>query len=166
MIFRPCASSIEENEKIWQSSEFYTAANFQTEYRKHIIAMQHVAECAKIFILKNWEAVKDWSKLNIVITDNSGSPTEYYNHVPRERVKRKRNEKMTGIDKLFARMDRDDAKKHNPITEITKVFLDPSDGDFSLTINGKDHLWINNESIILIANYIEEQLKSVENGKA
>ena len=40
------------------------------------------------------------------------------------------------------------------------MVLDPSDGDFSLTINGKEHWWIQDEAVIIIANYIENQLKS------
>jgi hypothetical protein len=58
--------------------------------------------------------------------------------------------------KAIERMERKDKAKHNPIITLTDVVLDTIDGDFSLTINGKDHLWIDNDSIIDIANYIEK----------
>jgi hypothetical protein len=44
------------------------------------------------------------------------------------------------------------------------VILDPTDGDFSVTINGdKNHWWIHDEEVIVIANYIEETIKNEEN---
>ena len=57
-------------------------------------------------------------------------------------------------------MERERKEKHNPVKSIDRVVLDPSDGDFSLTINGKEHWWIQDEAVIIIADYIENQLKS------
>jgi hypothetical protein len=45
---------------------------------------------------------------------------------------------------------------HNPIVELNDVVLDPTDGDFSVTINGKEHWWIEDSAIIKIADYIEK----------
>jgi hypothetical protein len=50
------------------------------------------------------------------------------------------------------------------IVSLTGVVLDPTDGDFSLTVNGKNHLWIDDESVIVIADYIEKSLKEDEQG--
>ena len=47
---------------------------------------------------------------------------------------------------------------HNPIIEVSDVVLDPTDGDFSITINGAEYWWIDQESIIIIASYIEKQI--------
>ena len=151
MLMRPCSAIEAENETIWKSSEFYTEANFYSEYSKHIIAMQHIAECAKIYITKKWAEVSDWKYLNVVIQDNSGTKTEYFNYIPR-------NKHTTTKSSVRERMEADRAKRHNPISTITDVVLDPTDGDFSLTINGKCHLWIDNESVIIIAAYIEKTL--------
>jgi hypothetical protein len=41
----------------------------------------------------------------------------------------------------------------------------PTDGDFSVTINGNEHWWIQDEAVIIIADYIEKQLKTQENEK-
>jgi hypothetical protein len=146
------------------------------EYRKHMAGMSHVAECAKIYIYKNWEKVQDWSALEVIVIHGpSGEATEYYNHEHylslQEDRKKKREEraKKRGLDKvsknsiisdIFEEMERERKEKHNPVKSIDRVVLDPSDGDFSLTINEKEHWWIQDEAVIIIADYIENQLKS------
>ena len=177
-MFRRCFMSEEEFEEGYKSSHFWTDKNFLDEYRKHMVAMSHVAECAKIYILKNWKRVKDWSSLEVRITHGpTGEVTEYYNHdlVVKEREERKkkagekaksegREIKRTFFDDFFERHEEEDKAKHNPIIEFTEVILDPTDGDFSVTINGdKQHWWIHDEEIIVIANYIEETIKNEEN---
>lgn len=67
------------------------------------------------------------------------------------------------LDNVFSSLDESNKQKHNPIEVVSQVVLDPSDGDFSITINGRDHLWIDDEAVIIIADYIEKKLK--ENGK-
>jgi hypothetical protein len=58
-------------------------------------------------------------------------------------------------------MDQREKEKHNPILEFNEVVLDPTDGDFSITVNGDQaHWWIQDEAVILIADYIEKQLNS------
>lgn len=158
----PCFMTEEEYENGYRKSMFWTESNFYSEYRKHIVAMEHVSNCAKIFILKNYEQVKDWSKLNvIVIHGQTGKPTEYYNYVPDNGFAKCSESKR--VQKYKIEQNERNKKKHNPITSITDVVLDPTDGDFSLTINGKEHWWIQNEAIIIIANYIENQIKSLKN---
>ena len=55
-----------------------------------------------------------------------------------------------------------DKEKHNPIQVINEFVLDPTDGDFSVTINDQELWMINEEAIIEIANWIEEQLNQQE----
>jgi len=177
MLMRPSAETKEEYEKIWRTSEFWTDKNFHAQYNKWITASQHVIECAKIYCIKNWEKITDWTNLDVVIHDNTGTSTEYYNYIPNPRldlkpspnrsgtdaergIKRPRPVRSDVMDKMLRESDARDKAKHNPIISITRVVLDPTDGDFSLTINGKDHLWINGEAIIVIADYIENKLKS------
>jgi hypothetical protein len=45
---------------------------------------------------------------------------------------------------------------------INEFVLDPTDGDFSVTINDQELWMINEEAIIEIANWIEEQLNQQE----
>lgn len=64
------------------------------------------------------------------------------------------------MDDFLARMEEKDHEKHNPIVSVNEVVLDPTDGDFSITINGtNEHWWIGDEEVIIIADYIEQQLK-------
>ena len=155
VVFRPSQTTDEGNDEVMHSSDYSVSENFMSEYNNHIAAMQIVAECAKVYILKNWEKVKDWSNLNVVIQDNSGKPTDYYNY-KKEEFKKENPAQEKFLEEIFEDMELRDAKRHNSIKSVENVVLDTSDGDFSITINGKKHLWISDDSIIVIANYIEE----------
>lgn len=162
LMLRPSSSTDEENDETWHSSVYSTRTDFLKEYQNHMAAMEIVAGCAKIYITKNWEKITDWSELDVVIEDNTKESTDYYHYVKSTRRTPKTKDgthTSSVLDNLFSRIDEDNKKRHNPIKTITDVILDISDGDFSLTINGKSHLWISDESVIIIADYIEEKLK-------
>ena len=154
IIMRPCAMTEEEYDKIYQTTEFYTQNGFLAQYQKHLAALDITAECAKIYLVKNWEQVNDWSGLEVNITDNTNKTTEYCIYKP----SRGWNTKLEAIQRMVEDMDKRNKEKHNPIETVTGVVLDPSDGDFSLTINGRDHLWIDDESVVIIAEYVENKL--------
>jgi phosphopantothenoylcysteine synthetase/decarboxylase len=157
IIFHPCFTSEEAFEEGMKTTEFWTESEFMSIYRKHLAALDIVASCAKVYILKNWEKVTDWTGLDVTITHGpSGEKTEYYNYIENRYTKRGKS----SLDKIWKEIEEEARKKHNPIQRIENVVLDPTDGDFSLTVNEKEHWWIGNEEIIIIANYIEEKLKS------
>lgn len=158
-IFSPCFLTEEEFEAGYQSSQFWTDKDFYNEYRKHMVAMSHVASCAKIYVLNNYKKVTDWSGLEVTIIHGpSGKETTYYTYCPRKKLEKARTSKTW--DKMLERLDKADQERHNPLLEFTEVVLDPTDGDFSVTLNGdQEHWWIQDEAIIIIANYIEDQLK-------
>jgi hypothetical protein len=179
--FSPCFLTEEEFENAYKNSVFYVEGDYATEYRKHLAALDHIANLAKVYILKNWKSVTDWSDLDIEITHvPTGKVTEYYNHdralqriEERKAEAAKRREARiaegkktprevgTSIDDFFLKYEEENRARHNPILEFTDVVLDPSDGDFSVTINGnEEHWWINNEEVIAIAEYIETKLKN------
>lgn len=160
-VFSPCFMTEEEFEKGYQQSIFYVEKDYMQEYRKHIAAMDHIANIAKVYILKNWKKVTNWLDLEVTITHGpTGKSTTYYNYVPSERKKKGSSETW---DSILKSIDRRNKRRHNPILEVTEVVLDPTDGDFSITINGdKEHWWIGNEEVIIIADYIEQQLKLKE----
>ncbi len=159
IIFHPCFMSEEDFENGMKSTDYYTSENFLQVYRNHIAANEIVASCAKIYILKNYEKIESWKGLDVKILDNSGKITEYYNYD--ETPRRPAGKRSDTIDGILKRIDKDNKAKHNPINTLTDVVLDTTDTDFSLKINGKDHLWIDDESCILIANFIENKI----NGK-
>jgi len=173
-LFSPCFMTADEYEEGYKRSEFYVESGYMDAYRKHMVAMSHVAEIAKVYILKNWQGVTDWGDLEVKITHGpTGEVTHYYNHerVMQRRVERyeqsKSYAKERGIkqshvaEKLFDRMVERKKSLHNPIVTVDKVVLDPTDGDLSITVNGgKEHWWIGDEEVIIIADYIEEKIKS------
>lgn len=158
-IFTPCFMSEEEYKEGYRNSAFWVEGDYLDEYRSHIIAMSHIASMAKIFILENWKKITDWSGLHVKITHGpTGEVTEYYNYVPHISGQEGSTKSW---DRILEEMNKDNEKKHNPITEVNSIVLDPTDGDFSITVNGgKEHWWINDEEIIIIADYIEHKIKS------
>lgn len=165
--FRKCFTSL-KNFKIYYFGipNVSTKSNFRDEYAKHLEELDIVASCAKIYILSNYKKVKDWSKLDLTIKSGTNQKTAtgetfFYNHTPYQPVQKGKT-RSSVIDDMWIEHDKVMQKKHNPIESVTKVILDYTDGDFSLTINGLEFWWIYNDAIIVIANYIEEQLNKKE----
>lgn len=161
MIFRPCSSNEEENKAVWAGDPNFVSSGFMKAHNDHMSKAVVVVECAKIYILENYEKVTDWSDLDTDITDSTGKSTRYYyNYKEREIASDKKRKRPDIIDEITKGW-------HNPVSTLTDVVLDPTDGDFSLTINGKDHMWICASSILDIANYIEDKLaEKSENEKS
>lgn len=158
-LFRSCFPTTEEFENSYKSSMFYVDKNYLQEYRKHMVAMDHIANMAKSYILNNWQKVEDWSDLDVKIhAGNTGKVTHYYKYVD----KGKWNIRNAEIAEMFEEMEKEEEANQNPIRVFNEVVLDPTDGDFSLTINDTEHWWINDDAIITIADYIELQLNSKE----
>jgi hypothetical protein len=125
-----------------------------------------------MYILENYEKVKDWSELDIKLNHGlNGTQVEFYNHYKKPIPPKEPTEKMKNFMKLVSKEKTKSSEiwdkwkeemkaKHNPIVSFDKAVLDTSDGDFSVVINGQDFYWIGDWSIIQIADYIEEQLKT------
>ena len=153
IIMRPCSMTLKDNEKVMRNDNYFTPSKFRQKYIDTIAAGQIVAESAKIYIQKNWKKVKDWKDLEVIISDKDGKITEYYNF--------QESKGWVGDfgKKIMKSLDDKNKKRHNPATEVSDVVLDPTDGDFSITINKKEYWWIDDESVIMIADYIEKKLK-------
>jgi hypothetical protein len=154
-IFNPCFESEEEFANGYRNSEFYIDKNFLEEYRKHMIAMDHIANIAKSYIFNNWKRVEDWTDLDVIIrAGNTGKQTHYYKYVESGDS----NTRSVKVAEMFEEMREEQKKNQNPIRVFNEVILDPTDGDFSVTINENEHWWINEDAIITIADYIEQKL--------
>lgn len=156
MILRPAPTTLEDYERVWKSSEFWAEKNFKDEYQRHLIAMEHIAECAKLYVFNNWKRVESWKNLELEVdywdnVDKQRKVVKFFNWVP---SKRKRNDKFAH---LFDRSD-----QHNPIESFADVVLDTTDGDFSVTINEKQYWWISDDTVIKIADYIEKCINEQE----
>lgn len=118
--------------------------------------MQIIAESAKIFVINNYKKIKDWSGLEISIVDSSKKETFYYNH---RKIKPSLENIQSDaysrrVEKFLNRM----AKWHNPVKSVSDAVLDISDGDFSIKINGRWHNSIDKESVVVLADYIENKI--------
>jgi hypothetical protein len=158
-LFTHCFMTAEDFENGYKNSMFYVDKNFLEEYRKHMVAMDHVANFAKSYILNNWQKIEDWSDLDVKIrAGNTGKETHYYKYVERGSF----NTRSEKVSKMFEEMRKEEEANQNPIRVFNEVVLDPMDGDFSVTINDTGHWWIDDDAIITIADYIEKQLTGKE----
>ncbi len=161
-VLRISSATVEDFTARLQGTKGFIEKDFYEEYQFHIIMKQRIARAAKVFLIHNWEKVNDWTKMDVVIRDNSKTKTKYYNHVPqviKEDINEGHRTKTEDtFDRIMAEHDEWMAKKHNPVVSLTEMVLDPTDEDFSVTINGKNHNWIDNDSVIIIADYVEKQL--------
>lgn len=178
LLMYPCSVTQEDHEKTIFSAKESVRKDFKKTYEHLIASKQIVAESAKIYILNNWKKVKKsrWKYLNISVVDNTGKETYYYNFKEEKRVrdiKKKEREKKAKLESknnpnykpaksrdFFRDLWKRREKLHNPIASIKGVVLDTTDGDFSFTINGKDHLWVDQETVIVMADFIENELKN------
>jgi hypothetical protein len=158
LTLRPCLTTNEDNERVMMSSDHSVREKFLDAYQDHLAGMQIVAECAKIYVLNNYQKIDDWRGLDVVIEDNSEMPTDYFNFVENDRGLKFVDSDV--FDKIVEELHEQDRIRHNPIVTLTDVVLDTSDGDFSLTINGKKHMWICDDAVIIIANFIETKLNA------
>lgn len=110
---------------------------FELEQKQHFIT-----EKAKIFIIENYEKVKDWSNLEINLTCNHKGHSE--NYLPTNKAQIKLGRFV--VNRIA-----------NPIETVSFV-LDYTDGDLSVTVNGREFWWIEADTVIVICNYIEKQL--------
>lgn len=166
-LFRISSATVEGFTERLQGTEGFIENDFLDAYRLHIVMKQRIARAAKVFLINNWTKVGDWTMLEIVIRDNSKKKTHYYNHVPKAKKERSTpkkqgttNEEWSITDKLLSKVDADRAKKHNPVLSLSEMVLDPTDEDFSITINGVDHNCIDDDSVIILADYAENWLKA------
>jgi hypothetical protein len=152
----PVTSIKAHNERMKAMFEKYeTESNYAEKYMELQYGMTIVAQCAKKFVLENYMKVDDWSDINLTVLDNSGEKTKYYKY--KEMAKQPR---PSVINKLIDEINEKKKAGHNPVNTITEVVLDEFDGDFSIKVNGRDHFWIDDQTIIQLADYIENKLKN------
>lgn len=156
-LMTPCFTTEADFEAGYKESPFYVEGDYLAEYRKHMIAMSHIANVAKSYILNNWQRITDWSNLEVTLRHGlTGDTATYYLYRPLSDIVSS-NE---NIKSLFEEVDAENKKRHNPISTVSDVVLDPTDGDFSITVNDTPYWWLEDQSVIIIADYIEKQLTS------
>lgn len=159
-----------------RESEFYKG-NFGKEYYQRYSEMNKVVEAAKMYIIDNYQKISDWTELHFKLcgygedrgTVRFGMKDEErkrrYPPKPRSESKsrlRRLAEEHTSphIEEMLKRIDDEKIQ-----VESFEAVYDWTDGDFSVTVNGKLYMWIdhhNPDAVIEIAHFIEKQLNNGE----
>ena len=126
------SKKFEDHKKRSESSQFFVKSNFLEIYESAVSTISSVVNAAKIYIIENHHLITNWSGLLISI--------RY----------------MDPVERAYTVKYYDAT---NLIETLDDIVLDTIDGDFSIRVNGLDLLWINNESVVEIAHYIEQQLR-------
>lgn len=161
MSMRPVSLTEEDNKKKVMGSTSAKTKDFLDEYNNRIAEMQIISECAKIFIMDNWKVIDDWSDIDIVIRHTIGKErktSSYYKY--QEDTCWSDNNSAQSIKKIF---DNHNKERHNPMPQVKECVLDSTDGDFSVNlVDGTELWWIDDEAVIIIADYIESKIKTIK----
>ena len=146
-----------------RSGKKYKEGNFETRYIEFSMEIRSIVEAAKIYILDNYEKVKDYKDLHLMLRCVNHEGTQYFGK--RSKPKKEGAKGSGRLRKVIAELD----KQTIEIKKFDKAVYDWTDGDFSVTFNGVDYNWIDSSSIIDIASHIERKLdndnKVLQKGK-
>lgn len=135
-----------------RSGKKYKEGNFETRYVELSVEIRSIVEAAKIYILDNYEKVKDYEDLHLMLRCANHEGTQYFG---KRSKPKKEGKKGSGIlSKAIAELD----KQTIEIKKFEKAVYDWTDGDFSVVFNGVSYNWIDAGSIIDIASHIERKL--------
>jgi hypothetical protein len=135
--------------------EYKLEHDFQNNYYEVLYNASKIASNAKKYIMNNYKSITDWSELSVTVIDGrDGNTVEFYNFDTCSAAGG-----FIGYEPLKNTLNKWRKEKHNPIVSLTDCCLDKFDDDFSLTINGIEFYWIDDEAVIEIANYIERHIK-------
>jgi hypothetical protein len=137
-----------------RNSEQYSNKDFSGNYFRLSGELGMVVGAAKIYILDNYEKVKDYSDLSLILRCANHEGTKYFG-----KKMERRSKKEGSSSRVISEMMRELDKERIEIKEFDKAVYDWSDGDFSVVFNGVSYNWIDSMSIIELASYIEERIK-------
>ena len=139
----------EEVLSLIRGGQKYKERDFETRYVEFSTEVRSVIEAAKIYILDNYEKVKNYKTLHLMMRCANHEGTQYFG------TKSKRN---GGQSKIFNKLIKELNDKTIEIKTFDKAVYDWTDGDFSVVFNGVSYNWIDGSSIIDIASHIERKL--------
>lgn len=133
-----------------RSTKEYSELNFQDNNSKIWVAHNSLISAAKIYIVDNYKSIDDYSELDLILT--SGATGKRFYLGPKRNRNVSRSNELTRILK-----DLDD--QTIVIEKFEEAIYDWTDGDFSVVFNGVSYNWIDDDSVISIASYIEKKLE-------
>jgi hypothetical protein len=134
--------------------ESYKSESFMRDMFDLKGKQNRLISAAKVYVLDNYQKVDDWSGLSLELYHNKSEGGGKWFGPKREKSKTRNGKRSDVIDKIFEDID----AAITQIETLNDCVYDWTDGDFSLTINGIDYLWIDGVSVISIAQYIQDFL--------
>ena len=159
----------EKKLELIRSSENYVQGSFADGWRRHRQEMSKILEAAKVYITDNYKKISDWMELSFLLYGYGKNSPIHFGTKDAERKKRHPalqkapcktkigEERLGRMKKALERIN----KEKIPIKTFDEAVYDWTDGDFSVTINGKDYMWIDhhNPSVVIdIAEFISKKL--------
>jgi len=126
---------------------------FIQKYFDKLDEASRIASVAKTYIVSNWESIKDWSQLSISVENGSI-------YSPNEKESEIYSPDGMKIESFQTKKERVIVEP-NPVKTL-EVIYDELDGDMSLTINGEEWWFIENETVCFLANFIEKTIEPEE----
>jgi hypothetical protein len=140
-----------------RGSEKYREEKFQYAYDSAVSEMRKIVAAAKIYILDNYQKIQDYSDLSLMLRCANHKGTIYIG---------KKNKERKFTSEILANVMKEIEEKTIQVDKFDLAVYDWSDGDFSVVFNGVSYNWIDSESIISIADHIEEKLELIKSGTA
>jgi hypothetical protein len=134
-----------------RESEKYKAGDFQMKYVELSAGLRRLVDATKVYILDNYQKVEDYSELHLMLRAANHDKTCYFGQ------KRKLGEDQK-ISPTFRKIMEEVDAQTIEIKTFDKAVFDWTDGDFSVVFNGVNYNWIDSNSIVDIAAYIEKKL--------
>lgn len=136
-----------------RSTKEYSEMNFQNNNSKIWVAHNSLIEAAKIYVIDNYKLIGDYTELDLMLRSGA-TGNRFYFGPKRSRVV-SRSEMLTSILK-------DLDSRTITIETFDEAIYDWTDGDFSVVFNEVSYNWIDDNSVINIASYIEKKLDENE----
>ncbi len=132
----------------------YNEGNFEIKYIELSAEIRSVVEAAKIYILDNYKKVKDYKDLHLMLRCANHGGTQYFG--PKSQKPKKEQGLISKtLQNAIKRLD----KQTIQIKKFDEAVYDWTDGDFSVVFNGVNYNWIDGNSIVDIASYIERKIE-------
>lgn len=132
-----------------RESRKYKEGNFEIRYIEFVAETRSIVEAAKVYIIDNYKKVNDYKTLHLMLRCVNHEGTQYFG------TKSKRGKSRSEVlNKIIDEIN----EKTIEIKKFDAAVYDWTDGDFSVTFNGVNYNWIDSNSIIDIAAYIERKL--------
>ena len=136
-----------------RTTKEYSEMNFQDNNSKIWVAHNSLIAAAKIYIIDNYKLIDDYTDLDLILRSGATGGRFYFG--PKRNREVSRSKELT---RILKELDNQTIL----IESFDEAIYDWTDGDFSVVFNGESYNWIDDDSVISIASYIEKKLEENE----